>query len=370
MTDLLREHLHDTADRAVVPPADLSTVLRRGRRLRLLRQSATAVGTVAAVAGIIAVAGLVAEARDGSSPTGKSEVGFATDGQSRRFYEHLGPFASGTTVYVGDASVDLGREISGLYPTSVGALVRTGSDYTLVNPDGDTREVISLDDRIVGTEPDSTHLAYATPRDDGRWDLVVLDVSNGQELARTTVEGHLPGGWVAPPAVIDGSHAWVRLDEGVVEFDWQSGETRMLPGTAEQVYEVAGGRYAVQGSQQWTVRTTSDGSVVATIQTARDDYAFFSPDGRYLKVWDQEAMPKEDDYQRFYLVDLDTGERIEFPAGMAAWEAQWAPDGQLTVIDERARTVSSCDPATAQCSPVDMSIVDGDIWHSGGTSED
>jgi len=120
---------------------------------------------------------------------------------------------------VGSASVDLGRGISGLYSTSVGALVRTGSDYHLVNPDGDSRDVIILPDRVVGTEPDSAHLAYAEPNGE-QWDLVVIDVTDSHEVARITVDGTLWGGWHAPPTVIDGQHTWTHFDEGWVEFDW------------------------------------------------------------------------------------------------------------------------------------------------------
>jgi hypothetical protein len=365
--ELLRRRLHESASVATVPPLDLPAVLRRGRRRRLARRAFAVVGGGVAAAVIVTVV-VVGDFDAGPSPD-EGHVDPAAAGPSRTFYERVGPFASGTTVYVGSASVDLGAEISGLYATSIGALVRTGSDYHLVNPDGDTRKVVTLTDRVVGTEPDSTHLAYSAPAGDDRWDLVVLDVATGEELARTTVESHWLGGWQAPPTVIDGTHTWTRLGEGWVEFDWQSGDTRLLPGTADNVYEFGGGRYAVQRAHRWTVHEASDGTQVATVATDPDDYAFISPDGRYLKVWDQDTMTERSP-ERFELVDLDTGQRIAFPVGLAAHEVQWSPDGRLTAIDEQSRRVSSCDPATAHCVPVDLSIVDGHIWPAGSTSED
>ena len=225
--------------------------------------------------------------------------------------------------------------------------------------------MITLPDRVVGTEPDSTHLAYAEPNGD-RWDVVVIDVTDSRELARTTAIGGNWGGWEAPRTVLDGSLVWTHVDDGWVEVNWETGEQRQLPGTAEGVYELAGGRYAVQGKQLWTVRSTSDGALLQTIATTPDTYAFFSPDGRYLRFWDQ-SSPYD---QEPFLLDVETGERVDLPREMRLATFQWAPNGELIVIHEKSRTVETCEPASAQCRPVDMSLADGDIWHSEQTAED
>lgn len=75
------------------------------------------------------------------------------------------------------------------------------------------------------------------------------------------------------------------------------------------MFEVAGGRYAVQTAHSRTVHETANGSVVRTIPATRDDYGFFSPDGRYLRMWDQMSGKEP-----FTLIELDSGQQTRFPA--------------------------------------------------------
>jgi hypothetical protein len=240
------------------------------------------------------------------------------------------------------------------------------STYTLVTPDGDRIPVdLEVGDRILGFEPDSTHVAYAEPAAGDTWDIVVRDVVTSQELARVGIGGTFTwGGWEAPPVALDGNVVWVHFDDGWTEVTWPEVVVEVSSDT-ENVYEVANGHFADWNSRRelWTIKEMSDHSTVREIRLDQGWYAFFSPDGRYLQAFpdDVRRIPEVDTK----LYDVRTGESRGVPD--AAEELGWTPDGHtLEVFSDRVRI---CEPISGSCRTHTYDFGDGSVKVGGASYE-
>lgn len=355
MTETLKELLHDEATRVDVPPLHTDALMQRGRVIRRRRR---------AVVGLAAL-GLLAAAGGGTAVTVaalRSSEDAVTFSSTR--YQEEGALSVDAELYVAGEHVPFDESVKSFLYTSVGTVVRSGTSpwtddadvdhYTLVRPDGSRRQVdLTTNDRVVSTEPDSTHLAYADPNGD-RWDLVVMDLETGKELARTTVTGTFTwGGWEAPPVALDGDLVWVHFDSGWTELDWRTGAVREVPGT-QRVYEVANGRYAVQRADGWwAVRSMETGEQLARLHLPELWYGMFSPDGSRVKFFDQEAgAPGNDDGPPAFVYDLETGKRT--PLTGMPWDYGWTPDGDLLTIEDG--DVRTCAVPGGTCLPTGLSL--------------
>lgn len=361
MTERLSQLMRAEADALDIPAPPASDTFAQGRRLRRRKQIAAGVATVAAGAAVAVGAGVLV-----AGPDRQTDENVAV-AYSPTTYQVEGALAVDRKLYVAGRHIPFDQAVKSFYYTSEGVVVRSGKSpwtddgdvdhYTLVKPDGDRTSVdLESNDRMISTEPDSTNLAYAT-RNGDRWDVVVIDTATGDEVARRPVAGKFTwGGWEAPPVAIDGDLVWVHFDGGWTEVNWRTGDNHVVPGTAN-VHEIANGNYAVQGHSEWVVRRMSDGAEVARFAANRDTYAFFSPDGKWMKVFDQEAgMPGEKDSGSF-LMDVINGERHAPPPGIGphyGWG--WTPRGDLLTIDPKSGEVRTCDPATAACSATGLSL--------------
>ncbi len=224
MTERLSTLLHEEATDLDIPVPEVPVVLHRGRGLRRRRRVTTATA-VAAV--LVLIGGGIATALT-ISGTDRAQDPLPTGS-----FGSTGAFSVGQRLYLGGREIAWDEPIKALYYTSAGVVVRSGeeeftdsagpSHYTLVAPDGEQTPVeINAGDRILGFEPDSTHVAYAEP--DGKaWDVVVQDVVTGEELSRSSVTGTFTwGGWEAPPVALDGDWVWVHFDDGWLEVGWSS----------------------------------------------------------------------------------------------------------------------------------------------------
>lgn len=348
MTERLSTLLHQEASGLEIPPPAAPSVLARGRSMRRRRRATTAVAALAVVAVVGSGAAVTVDAlrHDGRAvdPAGTT----ADFGSS-------GAFAMGSDVHIGGHVLDMGEPVKAVYYTSAGAVVRSGdhaptdsagrSHFTLVTPDGTSTAVhVSMGDRVAGFEPDSTHLAYAAVNGD-RWDVVVHDVVSDRELARVTIDGSFTwGGWEAPPVAIDGDVVWVHLDDGWTEVDWRTGDVRTVPGTGA-VSEVANGVYATRDAHDvWTARSTDDGKAIGTVPLRKGWYAFFSPDGRYLRAFDNMGVGEGGPTANVY--DVRTGERRDIAGELD--DIGWTPDGHTLQVT--GHTLSTCAPMGGDCT--------------------
>ena len=306
-------------------------------------ESTTALATVAVLA---VIGGSVAVALASPVTTGR------TDPLPAGGFGSTGAFSVGQKLYIGGQEIDWDEPIKTLYYTSAGVVVRSGaqeatdsagpSHFTLVEPDGSRTPVeIDAGDRILGFEPDSTHVAYAEPNGPS-WDVVVKDVKTGEELGRQTIAGTFTwGGWEAPPVAIDGDWVWVHFDDGWTEVAWADGAIR-LDATTENTYEVANGHYADWNSRNdlWTIRRMSNHTKVADVQLEKGWYAFFSPDGNYLNAFPNDV--EKEPAVSTIIYDARTGEQRAVPD--ASESLGWTPDGHtLEVEDDEIRICGAID---------------------------
>ena len=364
MTERLSTLLHDEAGLLDIPVPEAPTVLTRGRTLRRRRRATTALATVAVLA---VIGGSVAVAL---SVTGNDR---ATDPLPAGGFGSTGAFSVGQKLYIGGQEIDWDEPIKTLYYTSAGVVVRSGaqeatdsagpSHFTLVGPDGSRTPVeIDAGDRILGFEPDSTHVAYAEPNGPS-WDVVVKDVKTGEELGRHTIAGTFTwGGWEAPPVAIDGDWVWVHFDDGWTEVAWADGAIR-LDATTANTYEVANGHYADWNSRNdlWTVRRMSNHTKVVDVQLKKGWYAFFSPDGNYLNAFPNDV--EEEPAVSTIIYDARTGEQRAVPD--ASESLGWTPDGHtLEVEDDEIRICGAIDGG---CTTYPYDLGKGSV-KVGGTS--
>ncbi len=346
MTERLSVLLREETDALDVPPAPTVAILARGRGLRRRHRWTRAVA-VAAVAAVV-VAGSATGAHrfradDSIDPTRATEA-FVSEGA----------FAVGRDLYIGDEQLRWPDAIKALYYTSAGVVVRSGSSentndgvstYTLVSPTGE-KSLVHADssDRIPGFEPDGTNFAYSD-QSTGQLVVVVHDVVTDRELARVTVLDHpVETGWDAPPVSIDGDVVWVRTNPGWTQVNWRTGEVLAVPDT-QDTFEIQNGRYAVQGSSVWEIRSMADQSKVGNVRMLQGWYAFFSPDGRYMRSFPNDTM-NTDERPDSYVHDVSDGTR--FNHADAGYDIGWTPDGHLLVLD--GQTVRTCEPMSDACS--------------------
>lgn len=293
-------------------------------------------------------------------------------------YDTYGAFSTGRTVYIGNHQVTFDEKIKAMYYTSEGVLVRMGkvdytdaagpSHYTLIRPDGSHTSIdLQMGDRVVATDPDSPNVAYAEPTGD-RWSFVVVNLVTGKEVARTTVDGAFTwGGWEAPPVTMAGHRMWALFDAGWMEFDWDSGATRMVPGTKGDSLYMAHGRYVEYDEQtpkEWIVKDFVTGGIVRRIPITASDFGALSPDGRYARfINGMNLMNGEPTPDPVRFVTVDTGKTLELPEGV---DYGWTPGGNAFAVDAKNDRLTVCDPGTGKCDRIDLEISDSGKVKLGG----
>lgn len=378
MTEPLVGLLHRVGDDETVPLPDAEGIVRRAHRMRRRRRLGEA--TVAAtVCGALAVGWLVVAAPHAES---EAQERYAS-APAAAAYRAYGAFASGPTVYIGNHEVTFEDKIKSVYYTSVGVVVRHGntatsddpgpSRYELIRPDGTHSDLdLDLGDRIPGTSPDSPYFTFArpavadgTPPDKNTdWQLVVVDLRTGGEIADQYVSGAFTwGGWAAPPVTTSGDRMWALLDAGWIEFDWRAGTTRLVPGTRNDPIEAGGGRYVRSRDHEsgttWSVHSFDDPTLVLKVDLG-GGVAWLSPDGRIVRVDEGMAGFGPDgrvlDYpgpSRF--IQVDTGRSVSIP-GKRFYG--WTPDGNALSVNPQKDEVTYCDTVTGHCDVIHRSIRD------------
>ncbi len=380
MTDRLHQLLQDEADGLAVPVAPVDAIVTAGRRRRTRSRWAAVTGAAAAAA---VAAGLGVTLVGGPGP----DEGRGDDVAASPAYAGQAAFAVGRTVYVGSSAehrVTVEDDVRALYLTSAGVVVRSGrtpwtdgggpSDYDLVAPDGSTRSLgIALGDVAPSADPSQPYLAWASGSG-GRWTVHVLDVRTSEETTARVDGAFTWGGWEAPPVSLDGDTVYVGLDAQATAVLWRTGSSRPaagLPGS--QAPDVRDGlsvsgppldrRYRATGPAQVVV--ADSGEVVRELDVAADAFLGLSPDGRYVKVTDQDTAPGAPEPETVTVVDVRTG-TTALVDGLPH-DYGWTPDGGLVRVTREEASV--CSPGGRECRVVAQDLGPGEITIGGSSYE-
>jgi hypothetical protein len=362
MTERLAALLHEEAEHLDVPLPPVRETLAAGHRVRR-RRTLTRMGAVVATVGVIAGGTAFLAGGDPSqpaevadpAPTGTADVGAV--------------FAVGDTLYLhgGTTSATLPEVVQAMYPTSAGVVVRTNRDgssdggapfhFSLVDGDGDVHDLgLTLGEVVPATDPGEPYLAFAAAQK-GSAQVVVVDVTTGDEVARVDVPDEFSwGGWEAPPVALAGDVVYVGMDKEALAVDWRTGESSpsaVVPGGGIPV--VSGGHVVVQHGENKPVSVldATTGATLLDVQAGAYPYVTLSPDGRFAKVVDQE------DEQGFVVYTLETGSSV--PIDGAPWHYGWTSEGELFSVDLDG--VQVCIPTSGACRtsplPAGVSLGDG-----------
>jgi hypothetical protein len=89
----------------------------------------------------------------------------------------------------------------------------------------------------------------------------------------------------------------------------------------------------------------------------KDDYGFFSPDGRYLRTFDQMAGVLRDENEpppAPTVFDVESGTSHELERSAESYG--WTPDGKVLIVDARRDALTTCDAASGSCATVHLAI--------------
>jgi hypothetical protein len=368
MTERLAQLMRAEADQLDVPPPPAPAVLAHGRALRRRRRSVVAgVSTLALVAAAVTGFAVVREVT--GPPRLPGDVVADDPAEALAAYRSEGAFAVGDDIYVGANHFEWKEAIKAVHYTSAGVVIQSGknedrdeggSNYTLITPTGEYSDIdVSLNDQHAGFEPDSPYLAYSEPSGDGN-DLVVRDVVDDREVARTHLDDPYSLGWAAPPVAIDGDLVWAHVDAGWTEFNWRTGDVRRVPET-QGTHEIANGVYADWRGKRWVMRSMADSAEISELPLRRGWYGFLSPDGRYLRAFPNEVMGRPG--WRYEVFEVATGRMHPIGGAPEYGEVGWTPDGHVMRLEGGAMAV--CDPLSNACDTRTVDVTDGTVRIGG-----
>ena len=348
MTDRLSALLHEEAERLHVPMPAARETLAAGRRVRRRRRVTQGLTAAVVVAAMGVGSAFLARGDGGAAPDDGHVADPAADGA-------LGPaFASGDTVYLdgGATAVTLDEVAQTIYYTSAGYLVRTNATgnsdggapfhFVLLRPDGTTTKLgLTLGEVVPSTDADQPYLAYAET-DNGRIEVVVMDVTTGEEVARVPVTGQMTwGGWSAPPVALDGDQIYVGTDGATAVVDWRTGEVSTTDRVGPGYPTVVGGRSLTSTDGRLRILDVGTGDVLFESDGEGFPWGQISPDGRFATIQDQMS-----DNPTLEVYTLDTESHITV-AGPAP-QLGWTPDGTLFGVSEQG--LSMCSATTGRCT--------------------
>jgi hypothetical protein len=297
VTGLLKDLMHDRADRLAQPVLDLEAIARDGeRRVRRRR----VVGGVTGLAGVVALAAmapLVLDGRNGGNDQDRTAVSEAAELT----------WAEGDVIHVGSQAHQIGHDVH--------AFVATDDGYVLMDPDGAVWSWTGGRAERVGAAVKNPSSSSALLVADGPWAgwvdsdhtrFVFLDQAAGNFVRAPISIGRDEGRIFA----IDGTTAYVSDQRGVVTIDLGSGEAAVIgpraPGS--EIDDVEGGLILHSLSKNDSELT------VAARDLETDEPALgvrggdLSPSGRY--VMSENSSTQSD---TFTLLQLPDGQDLTPP---------------------------------------------------------
>ena len=117
-----------------------------------------------------------------------------------------------------------------------------------------------------------------------------------------------------------------------------------MPDT-DDTFELQNGRYAVQRGNVWEIRSMADDSTVGEVTMLKGWYAFFSPDGRFMRSFPNDVK-EIDETPSAYVHDVAAGTTFEYAD--AGYDLGWTPDGHVLIL--AGDTVRVCEPMSGACT--------------------
>lgn len=397
MTERLAQLMQDEAADLRVPHPPIDAILLAGRRERRQRRVLPAIGASAAAAAIVGavlvlpIAGPESGPSDGSVAVHTvSEASFsaAKAAAAQDAFARGGAFAVGSKVYFGgdDFAVQIDDPaVKAVRYTSAGVLVRHGKgyamddasrdNYSLVGTDGSVVDLnVDIGDVSVSTQATQPYLVYAREGlGEGDWEVVVLDLRNGQVAAAVPVEGDFSwGGWDAPPVSLSGGRVYVGLDDAMVAVDWQTGEVTTTPLPPSTYPDVNADRYLqidddISGRGELNVsvqvRDAFTGETLLDLPGMGDRLASLSPDGEQVLVLPYMLVNDDGQIQKLsdtVLYTVDTGEQIKLPPSLIGGYG-WTPDGLVFSVTAEGTTLCSADTGECVTTPFGTELAEVDL---------
>jgi hypothetical protein len=347
MTERLADLMRAEADALDIPAPPASDVYGQGRRLRRRKQFTAGVAAAAMVAVVGAGTTVAVQSFDGSDGDRASEI----DTAAQAAYVQGASLTVDNTVYLGDrTTAEVKDDVHSLHYTSAGLLVRTNKNggasdgsgpesYTLVRPDGSTREFgVLTEEQTPGSDPTLPYLAWAEADEGGAFSVVLLDVRSGEEK-RVPVPGtHEWGGWSAPPVSLSGDFVYAGTNEAILMINWRTGDVAPSEHLEGGFPDVEGGRFSTTEAGKSVVADAETGDALLELPGAGP--VDLSPDGRFAKYGDPFAG------NSFEVYEVSTGAHRSFAGG--SFDYGWAADGHLFTLDNGK--VKTCDPGTGECA--------------------
>lgn len=224
MTDTLRDLLRQDADNVEIPTLDANDVIVKGEQRVHRRRRTAALAAVAAVAAIAVGSVLVTRANpstQGPRPVAPPSSAKSSNGVVDPHGSRPLVYADGSTVHVGDKTVEARDPVAFIDATDDGAVYEATLDGTLWFTDGTTTSVIGTSEF---TAAPTAHVGVVTTGDSGSlvvWrdmagrrnkapvEFVVYDTSRREEVARIPIT---ETGRYASVVYVDEDQVWLTPD--------------------------------------------------------------------------------------------------------------------------------------------------------------
>jgi hypothetical protein len=352
MTETLKTVLDREASSVAFAPPDVDAITRAGRRRARRRRGAAALAAVVAVTLVGGGAVVLGGDDDGESVVASGE------GPGGKGSSAVVSWAVGSTIHVGDDTIEAGHPIRAYVRTSVGFVVLDDADTVWsVTDDGITEigrmtspQPDNLDQQLLASDRDGSLAGWVGEDQSGDLIVETYDQATGESRS-------FPGPGARPPndtvffAIDDRTGYW-RTPTGVVAVDLDSGlEREVVRITDDRVYDFE--VYSVEGGVI-AFTPLHDELILAgrSVEAARElldfrnrpsdgmtDPVRLSPTGAWLSLGVAEVAGATEETFTIEKItpevyDVVTGERVtlDHPAGSLAIPGVWLDDDTLQVL--------------------------------------
>ncbi len=325
MTDLLKDLLHERADRVSPVSPDFDAIIATGDRTVRRHRVAGALGGLAAAT----VVGVVASYTVGLAGGRPAPPPIAAGGGGEDVAVPL-TYATGSVIHAGDQEIDTGRSVRSLVRTDAGFAFVDRTD-SLWFTDGGAPEQIGADvlDRRIVADDTGGLVGWVESPAGSTPEFVVYDTGHATEVLRSDEGTKADAARML--ALDDGAVYWLST-AGVVRHDLASDQSTVLEadGSEHSIVDVANGMIAYRsgteagspGDQPLMVGTSMSTGVPIETQ---DLHGYLSPDGSRMVV---------EHHDTYTVFDTSTGKAIAGSTAGYSFSAgvQWLDDDTVMVV--------------------------------------